>query len=78
MPFFVKFCSIDVMDDRITLFDTGPGMDNSIENNISKWYVLFIFFFTFSSFYKLNCRVFRSWKEMYKWVSYPIRNNGYL
>ncbi|WCJ44422.1 Structural maintenance of chromosomes flexible hinge domain-containing protein GMI1 [Euphorbia peplus] len=32
-----RFISIDVVDDRISLFDTGPGMDNSNANNISKW-----------------------------------------
>lgn len=30
--------SVDISDDKISIFDTGPGMDGSDENGIVKWY----------------------------------------
>lgn len=27
-------------EDRISIFDTGPGMDNSDEKSIVKWYAI--------------------------------------
>ncbi|KAM5557603.1 structural maintenance of chromosomes flexible hinge domain-containing protein GMI1 [Rosa sericea] len=33
----VKHISVDVDDDMISIFDTGPGMDGSGENSIVKW-----------------------------------------
>ena len=30
-------CSVDVLEDRISVFDSGPGMDSSKENSIAKW-----------------------------------------
>lgn len=35
---------MDVLEDRISIFDSGPGMDGSDENSIVKWYVLAVFF----------------------------------
>ncbi|CAB4302019.1 unnamed protein product [Prunus armeniaca] len=32
-----KLISVDVADDVISIFDTGPGMDGSDENSIVKW-----------------------------------------
>ncbi|KAJ4850803.1 hypothetical protein Tsubulata_009795 [Turnera subulata] len=32
-----RLISVEIMDDRITIFDTGPGMDDSDENSIVKW-----------------------------------------
>jgi hypothetical protein len=31
---------VNIIDDRISVFDTGPGMDGSDENSIVKWYVV--------------------------------------
>lgn len=31
------FCSVDVLEDRISIFDSGPGMDSSEANSIDKW-----------------------------------------
>lgn len=33
----VFFCSVDVSADKISVFDTGRGMDSSEENAIVKW-----------------------------------------
>lgn len=38
---FIIF-SVDVADDVISIFDTGPGMDGSDENSIVKWYLIFL------------------------------------
>lgn len=39
--FFTSFIrSVDVADDMISIFDTGPGMDGSDENSIVKWYTI--------------------------------------
>ncbi|XP_039056960.1 structural maintenance of chromosomes flexible hinge domain-containing protein GMI1-like isoform X2 [Hibiscus syriacus] len=32
-----RLISVDVRENRISIFDTGPGMDNSDENSIVKW-----------------------------------------
>ncbi|XP_052192848.1 structural maintenance of chromosomes flexible hinge domain-containing protein GMI1 [Diospyros lotus] len=32
-----RLISVDLTDDRILIFDTGPGMDGSEENSIAKW-----------------------------------------
>lgn len=42
--FFFPFIifSVDVADDVISIFDTGPGMDGSDENSIVKWYLIFL------------------------------------
>lgn len=32
-----RLISVDIMDDKISIFDTGPGMDASEENSIVKW-----------------------------------------
>ena len=40
----IVFCSVDVSADRISVFDTGRGMDSSEENAIVKWWD---FFFSF-------------------------------
>lgn len=37
---------MDVLESRISIFDTGPGMDNSDENSIVKWYVYMKSFFS--------------------------------
>ncbi|KAK0581791.1 hypothetical protein LWI29_018072 [Acer saccharum] len=29
---------VDIAEDRISIFDTGPGMDGNDENSIVKWY----------------------------------------
>ena len=34
-------CSVDVLEDRISVFDSGPGMDSSKENSIAKWWAFF-------------------------------------
>lgn len=33
-------CSVEVKKERISIFDTGPGMDATEENSIVKWYVI--------------------------------------
>ena len=33
-------CSVSIAADKISIFDTGPGMDGSDENSIVKWYVI--------------------------------------
>ncbi|PPD70197.1 hypothetical protein GOBAR_DD32911 [Gossypium barbadense] len=33
-----RLISVDVLESGISIFDTGPGMDNSDENSIVKWY----------------------------------------
>ena len=33
-----SICSVEVKDDRVSIFDTGPGMDGGEENSIVKWY----------------------------------------
>ncbi len=40
---------MNIIDDRISVFDTGPGMDGSDENSIVKWYVVskHVLFLTF-------------------------------
>jgi len=35
------------MKDKISIFDTGPGMDASDENSIVKWYVTAAFLILF-------------------------------
>jgi len=35
-----SICSVEVKDDRVSIFDTGPGMDEGEENSIVKWYLL--------------------------------------
>lgn len=30
-------CSVDIGEDKISVFDNGPGMDASEENSIVKW-----------------------------------------
>lgn len=35
---FIIF-SVDVADNVMSIFDTGPGMDGSDENSIVKWYL---------------------------------------
>ncbi|KAF3590672.1 hypothetical protein DY000_02026153 [Brassica cretica] len=32
-----RLISVDVLEDRISVFDSGPGMDRSKENSIAKW-----------------------------------------
>ncbi|CAF2016215.1 unnamed protein product [Brassica oleracea var. botrytis] len=32
-----RLISVDVLEDRISVFDSGPGMDSSKENSIAKW-----------------------------------------
>ncbi|KAK1571160.1 hypothetical protein Q3G72_012800 [Acer saccharum] len=32
-----RLISVDIAEDRISIFDTGPGMDGSDENSIVKW-----------------------------------------
>ncbi|CAI0397449.1 unnamed protein product [Linum tenue] len=32
-----RLIRVDVKEDRVSIFDTGPGMDSSEENSISKW-----------------------------------------
>ncbi|KAK9036637.1 hypothetical protein V6N11_078631 [Hibiscus sabdariffa] len=32
-----RLISVDVLENRISIFDTGPGMDNTDENSIVKW-----------------------------------------
>ncbi|GMJ14975.1 GAMMA-IRRADIATION AND MITOMYCIN C INDUCED 1 [Hibiscus trionum] len=32
-----RLISVDVLENKISIFDTGPGMDNSDENSIVKW-----------------------------------------
>ncbi|XWS37991.1 hypothetical protein CRYUN_Cryun19dG0092200 [Craigia yunnanensis] len=32
-----RLISVNVLENRISIFDTGPGMDNSDENSIVKW-----------------------------------------
>ena len=29
---------VDIAEDRISIFGTGPGMDDNDENSIMKWY----------------------------------------
>lgn len=31
------YCSVDVSEDKISIFDNGPGMDDSEDNSIVKW-----------------------------------------
>lgn len=31
---------MDILPDRILIFDTGIGMDGTEENSIAKWYVI--------------------------------------
>ena len=38
------FFSVNVLENRISIFDTGSGMDNSDESSIAKWYVIPILF----------------------------------
>lgn len=46
---------MEVNKDRITIFDTGPGMDGSDENSIVKWYGPDLFLFIFvDSIYELD------------------------
>ncbi|XP_060971270.1 structural maintenance of chromosomes flexible hinge domain-containing protein GMI1 isoform X4 [Cannabis sativa] len=35
-----KLVSVDLLEDRISVFDSGIGMDGSDENSLAKWYVL--------------------------------------
>ncbi|KAG6752676.1 hypothetical protein POTOM_042705 [Populus tomentosa] len=42
-----KRISVDIMKDKISIFDTGPGMDASDENSIVKWYVTAAFLILF-------------------------------
>uniref|UniRef100_A0A6N2K9V6 Uncharacterized protein n=1 Tax=Salix viminalis TaxID=40686 RepID=A0A6N2K9V6_SALVM len=42
-----KRISVDIMKDKISIFDTGPGMDASDENSIVKWYVTAAFLVLF-------------------------------
>lgn len=35
--FSLNICRVDVVDEKISIFDTGPGMDGSDENSIVKW-----------------------------------------
>ncbi|KAJ0248647.1 hypothetical protein HA466_0157180 [Hirschfeldia incana] len=32
-----RLISVDILEDRISVFDSGPGMDSSKENSIAKW-----------------------------------------
>ncbi|KAL3729260.1 hypothetical protein ACJRO7_026371 [Eucalyptus globulus] len=32
-----RLISLDISDEKISIFDTGPGMDDSDENSIAKW-----------------------------------------
>ncbi|KAF2534407.1 hypothetical protein F2Q70_00032420 [Brassica cretica] len=32
-----RLISVDVLEDRISVFDSGPGMDSSKENSIARW-----------------------------------------
>ncbi|XP_059434267.1 structural maintenance of chromosomes flexible hinge domain-containing protein GMI1 [Corylus avellana] len=32
-----RLISVNIVEDRISIFDTGPGMDGSDENSIAKW-----------------------------------------
>ncbi|XP_074319839.1 structural maintenance of chromosomes flexible hinge domain-containing protein GMI1 [Silene latifolia] len=32
-----KLISIEINDDKVSVFDTGPGMDGSAENSVAKW-----------------------------------------
>ncbi|RVW88999.1 hypothetical protein CK203_029417 [Vitis vinifera] len=32
-----RLISVDIVEDRISIFDSGPGMDGSDENSIVKW-----------------------------------------
>ena len=46
------FCSVELADDRILIFDTGPGMDGSDETSIVNWYgATSLMTFLGSSFY---------------------------
>ena len=37
-PLLILFLySVDIVEDRISIFDSGPGMDGSDENSIVKW-----------------------------------------
>lgn len=34
------FCSVDIAEDKISIFDSGPGMDCNDENCLVKWYAV--------------------------------------
>ncbi|CAK7324185.1 unnamed protein product [Dovyalis caffra] len=38
-----KLICVDIMKDRISIFDTGPGMDASDENSIVKWSMVYMY-----------------------------------
>lgn len=43
--FIFNVYSVNVVEDGISIFDTGPGMDGSDENSIVKWYVIAVFLY---------------------------------
>lgn len=34
---YFMICSVNVDKDQISIFDNGPGMDDSDENSLVKW-----------------------------------------
>lgn len=40
---FLFICRVNVGVDKISIFDSGPGMDDTDENSLVKWYVIVIF-----------------------------------
>lgn len=47
---------MNIVEDRISIFDTGPGMDGSDENSIVKWYVIAVILYQISESFGLHSK----------------------